>query len=226
MQSGSMILTGESKALTRVTIKPAFMELATISTLILSYVWLWQGTFEGDGVVVALLFLALAILSHRRRGDSARDLGFRLDNLGRSIATVGLIALTVIVLVIGLGLVLDSYRRIPIPRPTSWLLTLGLFGIVQQYALLGVYYRLFDEVILDSRLVPSLTAAVFALFHLPNLPLTLATFAAGVLACTFYRRARNLWILGISHALISAVFSLSFDKLLVVGMKVGLRALV
>lgn len=225
MQNALMILTTDLRALPRLKIKPALVELVVVSALMLSYVWVWQGAFNGDGVVIGLLFIGVAIFGHLRRGESLREIGFRTDNLGRSSATVGLIALTLILTLAAAGLVFDTYRKVPIEDPISWMLTLGLFGTMQQYALLGVYFRLFDELLPGSRLVPALTASVFAFFHLPNLPLTVVTLAAGVLACYLYRRVRNLWVLGLSHALISAAFSLSFADLLVVGMKVGIRAL-
>ena len=55
-----------------------------MSALLLSYIWLWKDTFPGDFVVCVALYLAIGISSHIRRGETARDIGFRLDNLGRA----------------------------------------------------------------------------------------------------------------------------------------------
>jgi membrane protease YdiL (CAAX protease family) len=103
---------------------------------------------------------------------------------------------------------------------------LPLFSIAQQYALLGFYYRRFDDVLPGVPLPILVTAGLFAFFHLPNPFLTVATFVAGILACIFYRKAPNLYVIGIAHGLLAAaVLESSLHGLMTVGMKVGLRAL-
>ena len=59
----------------------AGIEIAMMAGLILSYTWVWQRTFKGAFLVCVLLYVVIGVASHRRRGETARDIGFRLDNL-------------------------------------------------------------------------------------------------------------------------------------------------
>jgi hypothetical protein len=52
-----------------------------MTALLLSYIWLWQDAFPGDFVVCLVFYAAIGLSSHLRRGESASDIGFRLDNL-------------------------------------------------------------------------------------------------------------------------------------------------
>ena len=55
-----------------------------MTLLVLSYEWLWDGAFRGNGVLVLFLFLAIVVTGHRRRGETLREIGFRLDNFWSS----------------------------------------------------------------------------------------------------------------------------------------------
>ena len=73
-----------------------------MTVLILSYVWLWQGAFPGDFTVCLLLYFGLGFAIHWQRGETPREIGFRLDNLPRallqSLLVVGpLVAVPVVV---------------------------------------------------------------------------------------------------------------------------------
>jgi membrane protease YdiL (CAAX protease family) len=100
-----------------------------------------------------------------------------------------------------------------------------LFGIAQQYGLLGFYLRRFEEAI-PGEWAPVLAAAVvFSGLHAPNLPLMAMTLVVSLGACWLYRRAPNLWVLGLAHGLLSITVAMFLAKLLVAGLKVGPRAL-
>ena len=100
-----------------------------------------------------------------------------------------------------------------------------LFGIAQQYGLLGFYYRRFQEA-LPGVWAPMLASAViFAALHTPNVPLMAMTLVVSLGACWLYRRAPNLWVLGLAHGLLSITVAMFLAKLLVSGLKVGPRAL-
>jgi hypothetical protein len=53
--------------------------------------------------------------------------------------------------------------------------------------------------------VPLITAALFAGTHLPNWFLMLVTFATGYYSTKIFVRYRNLYFLGLAHALIGTV---------------------
>lgn len=206
-------------------VRLAWLQLAAMSLLILSYLWGWQSRFEGDPVVAVLLFAVIAIWAHRSCSETARDLGFRFDNLVPSVTLVLLVVIPLAAVMYALGSWSGQLRLRPPEVLWSRLLVLPISGLIQQYGLLGFFLRRFDLVLPDR--VASILAAstMFALFHLPNLPLTVATLLMGLLACMLYRRAPNLYALAVAHTILSFTIDTAFSGLLVDGMKVGHRAL-
>lgn len=201
------------------------MELLAVTSLLFSYIWIWQGSFEADFLVCLGLFLAITILGHRRRGETARDLGFRLDNLRDSAKLVFSFVAPLILLMVVVGLALGLNREPPIERLWTRVALMPLFGVAQQYGLLGFYYRRFQEA-LPRDWAPILASAmVFAALHAPNGPVMVMTLAFSVGSCWLYRRAPNLWVLGLAHGLLSITVAMFLAKLLVSGLKVGPRAL-
>lgn len=205
--------------------RTAGLELTAATGLLLSYIWFWEGSFKGDFLVCLLLFLAITVSGHRRRGESAHDLGFRLDNLESSARLVFSYVAPLVLVMVGIGLALDLHRELPIERLWTRVALMPLFGVVQQYGLLGFFYRRFQEA-LPGRWAPILASAlVFAFLHAPNTPLMVMTLAVSLGACVLYRRATNLWVLGLAHGLLSITVAMLLAKLLLYGLKVGPRAL-
>jgi len=203
----------------------AWLELLAATGLLLSYIWVWQGSFRGDFLLCLVFFLAITLMGHRRRGETARDLGFRLDNFAPAARLVFSFVAPLILLMVVVGLGLGLNREPPIERLWTRLALMPLFGVAQQYGLLGFYLHRFQEA-LPGRWAPVLASAVvFAAFHAPNVPLMVMTLAISVGACWLYRRAQNLWVLGLAHGLLSITVAMFLAKLLVAGLKVGPRAL-
>lgn len=203
----------------------ARIELLAATALVLSYIWLWQGSFPGDVAVCLILFLGIAFWGHHRLGETARDLGFRLDNLRESAALVFSIVVPLIVLMVIGGLALGLNREPPVPRLLTRVILMPLFGVAQQYALLGFYLRRFEEAI-PGRWLPVLASVtVFTLLHFPNSVLMGLTLLVSLGACWLYRKAPNLWVLGLAHGLLSITIAMFLAKLLVFGLKVGPRVL-
>lgn len=200
-----------------------WLELMAATGLLLSYIWLWHGAFEGDVVLCLALFLTVTLTAHRRRGETARDLGFRLDNLGSSAKLVVRYVAPLIFLMVVVGWLADLHREPPIERFWARLALMPLFGIAQQYGLLGFYFRRFQEVLPGTWAPVLASALVFAALHAPNTPLMAMTFAVSLGACWLYRRAPNLWVLGLAHGLLSITVAMFLAKLLVFGLKVGSR---
>ena len=153
-----------------------------MTALVLSYEWLWEGAFRGHIVVVVLLFLAIPVSGHRRRGEKLREIGFRLDNFWSSARFVFSVAIPAALIIMLVGWLAGLFHRRPIGHLSPRLAFLPLWGIAQQYALLCFYYRRFEEVLPGERLPVLVTAGLFAFFHLPDPFLTVSTFAAGLLA--------------------------------------------
>src|SRR5262245_19401775 len=63
----------------------ASAEVGVMAVILFSYVWLWHSTFPGAALLILALYFGLGIVSHVRRGESARDIGVRIDNFPRAI---------------------------------------------------------------------------------------------------------------------------------------------
>ena len=203
----------------------AWLDLLAMTALILSYMWIWQGSFPGDAVVCGALLMLLAIWSHRRRRDTARDLGLRFDNLGPALVSVFAIVGPLIAMVLLLGVGWGTHGDLSATDIVLGTAMLVVVGVVQQYGLVGFYFRRFRELLPGSWIPVVLTASVFALLHLPNPFLVALTFAVGVGAAWLYVRAQNILALGIAHGLLSAAILFSLPETLTLGMQVGQEAL-
>jgi len=98
---------------------------------------------------------------------------------------------------------------------------LVVWGFLQQFVLQGFVHRRMMEIVKENLPREVMTAAVFALCHLPNWRLMIATFIGGWIWAVIYRRNPNLFALALSHALASAALSIAFGPALLHGMKVG-----
>jgi membrane protease YdiL (CAAX protease family) len=203
----------------------AGLELFAATGLVLSYIWLWESSFPGDFAVCLALFLAIALRGHRRRGETPRDLGFRLDNLRESAKLVFSIVVPLVVVMVIMGLALGLHREPPVPRLLTRVILMPLFGVAQQYALLGFYLRRFEEALPGYWLPVLGSATVFTLLHAPNSILMALTLVVSLGACWLYRRVPNLWVLGLAHGLLSITVAMFLAQLLIFGLKVGPRAL-
>jgi hypothetical protein len=196
-------------------------EISAMTALMLSYIWIWEDSFRYGLWVCIALYVAIGVESHVRRGETAREIGFRTDNLGPALLQVVIWIGPLIVLAFAAGLVLDSIHFSGSSRWPLHIVRRIVFGTVQQYGLLCFFYRRFGE-ILPGSASPMVAAAVwFALFHFPNPSLTVLTLGLGLLSIRIYRRVPNVWALGLGHGLLSTAVSRALPPELTGGMRVG-----
>src|SRR5262245_50949376 len=204
------------------TVRWPVLEIAAMSALLLSYIWGWGGTFEGSFSLVVVIYFGIGIAAHWRAREQARDLGIRVDNLGRAGRDAFLATLVIGLVLACAGTLLDG---LDFPPLASWPLALRdgmVWGFMQQYGLLTVYYRRFAMLFPGRRNGPLWAAsAVFAVLHLPNPFLTLATFGAGAVSCWLYRRNPNVFVNGIMHGVVSFLIIHCLPVTITMGMRVG-----
>ena len=176
--------------------------------------------------VPIVLAFALMFLSHRLRGESLRDLGFRLDNFGQAVGLliVPMVIVSAILLVIGYFRGSLDFFRWRGGQSILGMPLLGiLWGLLQQYALQGFINRR-AQIVWGPGVVSILVVALlFGAFHLPNPALTLATFAGGLLWATVYQRAPNLFALALSHGLMTWILISTLPGGLLHGLRVGYK---
>lgn len=198
------------------------VELMAISALLASYIWVWGGTFRGAFPLCLLTYAAIGLAAHLRARERLSDIGLRVDNLKTAVRDAVLATTMIGLVLLAAGILLGSVN---FPPRNIWHSNLWdgmIWGFLQQYGLLCIYYRRFSELLPSHSGMPLWAAgAVFALFHLPNPFLTLATFGAGMLSCWLYRRTPNLFVLGAMHGVVSFLIVETLPESITMGMRVG-----
>lgn len=197
------------------------LQLVLVTVLVAGYIWLGRHAFAGSRFVFAVLLVLLLLWSHRQRGDSMRGIGFRLDTAPRTAMFLVPVAVLSIAITLAVGY---AGHSLDFPAPPVTLGTFAkllLFGLAQQYVLLGFYHRGIATLVPSPAGAILLTALVFAAFHIPNPFLVIVTFLAALVAAAIYRRSPNLWVTGVTHGLISFFLYYSLPFSLTGGLRVG-----
>ena len=215
-------LTAEDRAL-------AAWEIVAASTSALAAEWV-VGTLAGRGRLLLLIPVTTAVLlmllSHRARGESAREIGWRLDNFKEAARLLLPPMLAVSALLVGLGWYAGTldFGRWEGGQSIMGVPGLSLvWGPLQQYALQGFINRRAQVALGRGYLSVLLVALLFALFHLPNPWLTCATFAGGLLWAWVYQRAPNILAVGLSHSLMTWVMISSVPPGVFHNLRVGFK---
>lgn len=186
-------------------------EIASVASSILIAEWIVSAAMGRSRLVVAIpivLAFILMIGSHRLRGESLRDVGFRFDNFLSSVKLLLLpmFLAAIICLLVGWWFGEVNFWRWHVGRPIAVQLVLGFgWGLLQQYVLQGFINRRAQIIWGPGWLSVLLVATIFGGLHLPNPWLALVTFVGGAIWATVYQKAPNLFALAVSHSLMTWV---------------------
>jgi membrane protease YdiL (CAAX protease family) len=96
-----------------------------------------------------------------------------------------------------------------------------LWTIYQQF-LLQDYFMPRLTRILASDTAVGIAAVLFAVAHLPNLSLALATLVWGGVSCALFRRNRSVYVLGLAQGMLGLCFAVCVPEVMHHHMRVGL----
>jgi membrane protease YdiL (CAAX protease family) len=206
----------------------AFWEIVSVTSSALIAVWAVLA-LAGSRLLLAvpiILAFSFIFLSHRIRKESARELGLRMDNFLEAARLLALPMLAGAALMVIVGW-LSGSLRFAMPRnrwAILWLPFVGIaWGFVQQYVLQAFFNRRAQMVWGRGWLSVLVVAFIFALIHLPNLWLALATFIGGIVWSAIYQRAPNLLALSISHGLMTWVLITTVPQVALQSLRVGFK---
>jgi membrane protease YdiL (CAAX protease family) len=207
----------------------AAWEIVAAGTSALVAEWVVYALAGGSALALAFPLataVAFMLLSHRARHETAREVGWRLDNI-RAAARLLLppmSAVTALLFAFGWYAGTLDFGRWEGGQSILGVPALSLlWGPLQQYALQGFINRRAQVLFGPGPASVLLTGLLFALFHLPNPWLTLATFAGGLLWAWVYQRAPNLLAVGLSHGLMTWVLISSVPPAALHNLRVGFK---
>jgi membrane protease YdiL (CAAX protease family) len=203
----------------------AFWEIVSVASSFLIAEWLVLPFAANSKLVAAVpigLAFALMLLSHRAHNETAREIGWRLDNFWQAARVLLLPMLAAGLIIVGIGWLSKSLRYDG-AQMLEYAVWLPLWGLMQQYVLQGFVNRRAQMLYGPGWRSVLLVALIFALLHLPNPWLALATFTGGIIWANVYQRAPNLIALALSHALMSMLLAFSLPASTINSLRVGIK---
>lgn len=180
-------------------------------------VTLWLPTHEQLIFGPIALLSPLAMVLWKRPGLNELGLGVRrlLGSLWILPAAVGLSILGILVAQ-NLGTFHELYQA-DLAHCGGYV----VWTLYQQFLLQDYFVPRLTR-LLSSNLAIGFAAVLFAVAHLPNLPLVAATLVWGAVSCALFRRYRNLYVLGLAQGLLGLCFAMCIPDAMIHHMRVGL----
>jgi membrane protease YdiL (CAAX protease family) len=162
--------------------------------------------------------LATTLLSRQDR----ETLGLGVQGIRRSLWIVGiavLLAATQIVIAMQFSALHPMYGPVPVGRH-MWGYVIWAF--LQQFILQDFFLLRLLRLMPSPKSAVIVAASLFAIVHLPNPLLTVATLVWGLVACTIFLRYRSLYSLGLIHGILGLCIAVSVPNAIHHHMRVGL----
>ena len=178
---------------------------------------LWLPTREQliCGPIALLAPLAL-VLSHR---PTLRELGLDWRSFTSSL---WILPLAVLVAALGILLARSAGTFHDLDKPDFAHVGGYVLWTIYQQFLLQDYFMPRLTRLLTTDAAIALAAVLFAVAHLPNVALTVATLVWGAVSCALFRRYRSLIVLGLTQGLLGLCFAVCVPDAFLHHMRVGL----
>lgn len=198
--------------------KQAWSEIAIAYALIEAALWTEHWT-QLAWTVVATIGIVFFVL---RRKPSPHDLGLTVPSLRATGWTLLAAAILASLVLLG-GLLAGTWN----PRHPTWPPLqnpefYAVWSFLQEFMLQSFFYVRVESGLQNSRLAVLITALLFSAAHIPSPVLTMATLLGGLFFCEFFRRYRNIYLLGTAHALLGFALAESLSVILLRHMRVGI----
>lgn len=184
---------------------------------------LWtEGHTQRIFALATAVWIVVATLVNRR---SLRELGLGTRGFVNSLIAipVALAAATVIVLI---GWKAGTLRGLFGASPPLWhFIAYVIWALMQQFILNSFFFLSLEALLGDSQRALWGAATLFCFAHLPNPVLMAGTLLVAVFLVSLFRRYRNLYPLGIAHALLGLSLALTVPDAWIRHMRVGISYL-
>jgi membrane protease YdiL (CAAX protease family) len=173
-------------------------------------------------LVLSLIAAAWILFCVFRRRPSVRAVGLSFPSFRSMLVTIGSAAVLSLTILIGGWLAGTWDPRHPTWPPLQNPDLYAVWALLQQFMLQVFFYLRVESIVRSSRLAVVVTALLFAIAHVPNPFLMVATLIGGLFFCECFRRYRNLYPLAVAHALLGYALAESLSMILMRHMRVGI----
>ena len=97
----------------------------------------------------------------------------------------------------------------------------AIWAVLQQFILQSYFFLRFEKLV-STRSAVLLSAGLFCLAHIPNPVLLIVCLIAGCVACEIFRRNRNIYALGVAHAILGLTIAITVPDDIHRHMRVGI----
>lgn len=198
------------------------LEVTVVFALIL--VALWSGSAMQK--LVGIATFCWIVISTLKSQATATSLGLRLSGIRRSLWIV-CAALLFAALVVWIASRMHTLHVVlfhGFAVETS-VLAYMLWALVQQFILQDFFLVRLLRLLPTRTVAVMVTAALFAVAHLPNAFLMVVTLLWGIAACALFLRYRDLYSLGVAHGIVGLCLGIAIPNAVHHQMRVGLRYL-
>jgi membrane protease YdiL (CAAX protease family) len=179
------------------------LEPLLMFALIMAYIWKLRALHPNSWIVIP----ALLFVSHLAHRETPRSLGFELRGLPSLLKKLVPALILIAAALLTAGALFHTLRPISLRGVLFAFAPYLPWGLVQQYLLNGYFVNRFAALL--SRHASGLAAALlFSAAHAPNPFLMAVTLPLGWTATILYLRTRNLYLLGIAHAIVGLLLFL------------------
>jgi hypothetical protein len=184
---------------------------------------LWtEGHTQRWAALATAVWIVSASVINRR---SPRQIGIGPSGFWRALIAVPIAAALAAVIVL-IGWKFGTLRQLFGTRPPLWhSVGYAIWAMVQQFILNSFFYVNFEDLLGDRKQALWWAAALFAFAHLPNPVLTLGTFVAALFFVSMFQRYRNIYPLGIAHAMLGLALAVTVPDGWIRHMRVGIAYL-
>ena len=204
----------ESKPISRLV---SLLEVFAAWGLIEATTWT-SGRTQSGLFWISAGFIFLSSVAHRPR---LRDLGLGLHGLLSTLWVIPAamaISGSAVLIAQYLGTLHPLFGVIGIATHSS---AYFIWAIVQQFILQSFFFLRLER-LLSSRLAAIASTVLFTLVHIPNPVLMTVCFFAGWAACEIFRRKRNIYCLGVAHAILGLTIAVTIPNHIQRHMRVGI----
>jgi membrane protease YdiL (CAAX protease family) len=169
----------------------------------------------GWGIATGIVVIGLTLKSHR----TGRELGITGWGLRKSLWLIP-VALWFAGLALFVAGLADTLHGTHDSHPVARAMLYAVWSLVQQFLVQSfIFVRL--EALGGRRRAVVGTAILFSLAHLPSPLLVPATFVAGLVFSRAFARYRNIYALGVAHAILGLALAVSVPESITHQMRVG-----